>query len=138
MSVSLAPRVTARRSHDELKALAEQGNVELRSLADDEASPAEVVAWVARHFSPESAAVACSMADAALPHLVAQPIVHAAHVKRVLSTSDMTAQRALARLTEAGVLVETTGRRRSRVWQHPGILAVLDAYAETVRRGHPG
>lgn len=79
-----------------------------------------------------------SQAWALLPHLVAQPIVHAAHVKRVLSTSDMTAQRALARLTEAGVLVETTGRRRSRVWQHPGILAVLDAYAETVRRGHPG
>ena len=47
MSVSLAPRVTARRSADELKALAEQGNVELRSLAADEASPAEVVAWVA-------------------------------------------------------------------------------------------
>ncbi|KEP75596.1 phosphoadenosine phosphosulfate reductase [Microbacterium sp. SUBG005] len=74
MSVSLAPRIAARRSHDELKALAERGNVELRSLADDEASPAEVVAWVARNFTPESAAVACSMADAALPHLVAEQL----------------------------------------------------------------
>lgn len=74
MSVSLAPRIAARRSHDELKALAERGNVELRSLTDDEASPAEVVAWVARNFTPESAAVACSMADAALPHLVAEQL----------------------------------------------------------------
>lgn len=74
MTVSLAPRVAARRSADDLKALAEAGNIELRSLADDEASPAEVIAWVARHFAPEAAAVACSMADAALPHLVAEQL----------------------------------------------------------------
>lgn len=74
MSVSLAPRIAARRSADELKALAGQGNEELRSLAAGEASPTEVVAWAARHFAPEAAAVACSMADAALPHLVAEQL----------------------------------------------------------------
>lgn len=63
---------TGRRSADELRALAEAGNAALGSLTDHEASPAEVVAWVAANFATDAAAVACSMADAALPHLVAQ------------------------------------------------------------------
>ena len=62
------------RSHDELRALAEAGNAELGSLTDHEASAAEVVAWVARNFSTDAAAVACSMADAVLPHVVAQQL----------------------------------------------------------------
>lgn len=69
------PRPTqgsTRRSADELRALAEAGNATLGSLADHEASPAEVVAWVAANFATDAAAVACSMADAALPHLVAR------------------------------------------------------------------
>jgi phosphoadenosine phosphosulfate reductase len=66
--------VTVKRSREELKALAEQGNLELGSLTDHEASPAEVVAWVARNFGSDAAAVACSMADAALPHLVAEQL----------------------------------------------------------------
>jgi phosphoadenosine phosphosulfate reductase len=74
MTVSLAPRATIRRSHDELRALAEAGNIELGSLTDHEASPAEVVAWVAKNFDADAAAVACSMADAALPHLVAEQL----------------------------------------------------------------
>ncbi|HWT92175.1 MAG TPA: phosphoadenylyl-sulfate reductase [Solirubrobacteraceae bacterium] len=74
MTVSLAPRIAVKRSRDELKALAEQGNIELGSLTEHEASPAEVVAWVARHFGTDAAAVACSMADAALPHLVAEQL----------------------------------------------------------------
>ena len=72
MTVSLAPRVAVKRPAEELRALAEQGNVELGSLTDHEASAAEVITWVARNFSMPSAAVACSMADAALPHLVAK------------------------------------------------------------------
>ena len=74
MSVSLAPRATALRTHDELRALAEAGNAELRSLAADEASAYEVIAWVARNFDADAAAVACSMADAVLPHVVAQSL----------------------------------------------------------------
>ena len=72
MSVSLAPRIRTKRNREELAALAEQGNIELGSLTDHEASAAEVVAWVARNFGADAAAVACSMADAALPHLVAE------------------------------------------------------------------
>jgi phosphoadenosine phosphosulfate reductase len=74
MTVSLAPRATTKRTREELKALAEQGNIELGSLTDHEASAAEVVAWVARNFGTDAAAVACSMADAALPHLVAEQL----------------------------------------------------------------
>ena len=74
MTVSLAPRVAVKRTREELKALAEQGNLELGSLTDHEASAAEVVAWVARNFGTDAAAVACSMADAALPHLVAEQL----------------------------------------------------------------
>ena len=74
MSVSLAPRIRVKRTHAELAALAEQGNAELGSLTDHEASAAEVVAWVARNFGADAAAVACSMADAALPHLVAEQL----------------------------------------------------------------
>ena len=74
MTVSLAPRVATKRTHEELKALAEQGNLELGSLTDHEASAAEVVAWVARNFGTDAAAVAYSMADAALPHLVAEQL----------------------------------------------------------------
>ena len=72
MSVSLAPRIRTKRSREELAALSEQGNIDLGSLTDHEASAAEVVAWVARNFGADASAVACSMADAALPHLVAE------------------------------------------------------------------
>lgn len=71
---------------------------------------------------------------ALLPLLVGQPIVNASYVRAMLSTNAVTAQRALAQLSEAGVLTERTGRSRDRVWQHDGILRVLDAYAEQVRR----
>jgi phosphoadenosine phosphosulfate reductase len=74
MTVSLAPRVAVKRPAAELEALAERGNIELGSLTDHEASPAEVVAWVAENFGVDAAAVACSMADAALPHLVAEQL----------------------------------------------------------------
>ena len=57
------------RSRDELKALAERGAAEL-----GEASAAEVVAWVAANFDPRAVTVACSMADAVLPHVVAEQI----------------------------------------------------------------
>src|SRR6478752_1195505 len=74
MTVTLAPRLATKRSGEELRSLAERGNEELGSLTEHEASPAEVIAWVARHFGADAAAVACSMADAALPHLVAEQL----------------------------------------------------------------
>lgn len=70
-----------------------------------------------------------------LPCLVAQPVINARFLADHLGLNDMTAQRALGQLTEAGVLEERTGLRRNRVWQHAGILRVLDAYAQRLRRG---
>jgi Fic family protein len=70
-----------------------------------------------------------------LPCLVAQPVVNARFLADHLGMNDMTVQRALGQLTEAGVLEERTGLRRNRVWQHAGILQVLDAYAQRLRRG---
>ena len=70
----------------------------------------------------------------ASPLLVGQPIVSAAHLRDRLEAPSMSVQRALAQLAEVGVLQEATGRSRNRVWQHRGILAVLDDYAEQVRR----
>jgi phosphoadenosine phosphosulfate reductase len=62
------------RTADELKALAAAGAALLRSGAEGEASAADVVAWVARNFHVREAAVACSMADAVLPHVVSQSL----------------------------------------------------------------
>lgn len=64
-----------KRSIDELRALAEAGAKELNSLQQanpehSEATADAVIAWVAKHFAVDSAAVACSMADAVLPHIV--------------------------------------------------------------------
>jgi Fic family protein len=70
----------------------------------------------------------------ALPLLIGQPVVNAKYLKAQLGLNDVTVQRALELLTERGVLVERTGLRRNRVWQHPGILAVLDDFAADIRR----
>jgi len=72
-----------------------------------------------------------------LPLLVGQPVVNARYLAATLNTTERSAHRALDILVERGVLVERTGWRRNRVWQHPGILDVLDDYAEMVRRGKP-
>ena len=54
------------RSRDELKAIAEQATAKFA-----EADADEVLAWVAQEFGYRTA-VACSMADAVLPHVVQQ------------------------------------------------------------------
>lgn len=69
-----------------------------------------------------------------LPHLVAQPVLNARYLEHRFGIAAPTAQRALSQLTEAEVLVERTGLKRNRIWQHSGILAVLDAYAAQLRR----
>jgi len=76
-AVSLeTPVVTRRRRSDqELKALVEEFNAQLGARlavdAGDEPTADEVAAWAAEHFTG-SLAVACSMADAVLPHVVAK------------------------------------------------------------------
>lgn len=70
-----------------------------------------------------------------LPKLIAQPVVSSRYLTGTLDMNEATVKRTLDTLVERGVLVERTGFRRNRVWQHPGILDVLDRYAETIRRG---
>ena len=69
-----------------------------------------------------------------LPTLVAQPVLNVRFLQDHLGMNQVGAHRALDQLVAAGVLAERTGRRRNRVWQHAGIVAVLDAYAEGLRR----
>jgi phosphoadenosine phosphosulfate reductase len=57
---------TTRRTTEELRAIAEEGAARLGGATAD-----QVAAWAAETF-PGSLAVACSMADAVLPHLVAE------------------------------------------------------------------
>ncbi len=69
-----------------------------------------------------------------LPLLVGQPAINVKFLRAKLGISEMTALRALETLTAAGILAESTGKARSRVWQHGGIFGVLDAYAGNFRR----
>ncbi|TFC26646.1 phosphoadenylyl-sulfate reductase [Cryobacterium sp. TMT1-3] len=76
-AASAARALPPRRPAAELQALAEAGSAELASAAaanGREATAAEVVAWVARNFSADTVAVACSMADAVLPEIVSQQL----------------------------------------------------------------
>ena len=73
MTAATLSRLTTKRSLDELRAIAERGAA-LLGHGEGEATPAEVAAWVASEFSVDAVAVACSMADAALPHLVSQAL----------------------------------------------------------------
>lgn len=70
-----------------------------------------------------------------LPHLVAHPVVNASLLIESVGMNGMGAQRALGQLVDAGVLEERTGRQRNRVYQHAGIIEVLDVYAQRLRRG---
>jgi len=68
MSTTPAQGVRSAGEQDRLRRLAEAGAAELGWDAPAE----EVVAWVAGHLAVEDTAVACSMADAVLPHVVSQ------------------------------------------------------------------
>ena len=69
-----------------------------------------------------------------LPALIANPVVSSAFLVQELGVQQVSVQRALEQLTARGVLHETTGKRRGRVWEHRGLLSVLDAYAQQLRR----
>ena len=62
------------RSAAQLQTIVEAGNEHFANLqqgSGQEATAQQVVAWVAEHFSADAIAVACSMADAVLPAVVA-------------------------------------------------------------------
>lgn len=69
-----------------------------------------------------------------LPYLVEQPVVSTAHLKEMFSMSDAVAHRTIQILVERGVLSETTGQRRNRMWQQSRVLEILESYAANLRR----
>jgi Fic family protein len=73
-----------------------------------------------------------------LPALVGQPVVNSKYLTENLGLGEMAALRALDVLTEREVIQELTGWRRSRIWQHNGILKVLDNYGAKIRRSQAG
>ena len=148
------PAEAPRRDEDELRALAAAGVAEL----GDDAPAAEVIAWAARTF-PGTLAVACSMADAVLPHVVASRVpgvdtlflqtgLHFAETNgtrdAVAATMDVTVVDVLPALSMA----EQDERLGPRLWAHdPGeccrlrkveplarALAGYEAWATGVRR----
>jgi len=75
-----------------------------------------------------------SAARSMLDLLVRQPVVTARVVVRELDVSAPTAQAALRRLVDDGILLESTGHRRNRVYRAPDVLRALDAYAAGLGR----
>ncbi|MBF5083579.1 Fic family protein [Quadrisphaera sp. INWT6] len=66
--------------------------------------------------------------------LLRQPVVDSPTIARELGLSSANAARPLAPLVEAGVVRETTGRDRGRLWQADEVLAALDAFAARAGR----
>ena len=71
---------------------------------------------------------------ALLDLLLRQPVVTARVVVRELGVTAPTAQSALQRLVTDGILLESTGHRRNRVYRAPAVLTSLDAYAAGLGR----
>lgn len=70
-----------------------------------------------------------------LPNLIAQPIINTRYLQRTVGLSKPQAERAIKTLSERGVVMARTGKQRSVVYEHRGILDVLDEYAAGLRRG---
>ena len=90
----------------------------------------EVRADWAERLSARAGSASWSMLDL----LLRQPVVTARVVMRELEVSAPTAQSALQRLVDDGILLESTGHRRNRVYRAPAALRALDAYAAGLGR----
>jgi Fic family protein len=62
--------------------------------------------------------------------LPAHPIITVAEAVKLLKTTKPTATKAVFGLVEAGILVETTGRRRDRAYSYEAYLNLLRAGTE--------
>lgn len=77
-----------------------------------------------------SDAAAWRLADLLLRH----PVVDSQTVRKQLRVSAPTAHGAIDHLVDVGILVESSGRERNRIWRATEVLEVLDAFAERSRR----
>jgi len=66
--------------------------------------------------------------------LLRQPVIDSGAVAAELGIEPRNAQRAIAPLTEAGVLTEFTGFKRNRLWQSRDVLIALDEFAARAGR----
>lgn len=62
--------------------------------------------------------------------LIGQPAVNVAYVQRKLGVSGTAARRAVDQAVTAGILSETTDRRRDRVWLAGDVIDILDEFSE--------
>jgi Fic family protein len=69
-----------------------------------------------------------------IPLLVGQPVINVTFIQKHLDLDARSAFRAIETLVREGVLVERTGRSRNRVFQHNGMIQVLDDFAADIRR----
>lgn len=69
-----------------------------------------------------------------LPYLIAQPVINSQYLRSAIGLSKPQAERALRALADADVLVPRNTAKRNVVWEHRGILDVLDDYASSLRR----
>ncbi len=66
--------------------------------------------------------------------LLQQPVINAKTAAAQIGVSEVSAQAAIDRLVDAGVLVQITSGSRNRLWQATEILAALDEFAARARR----
>lgn len=101
--------------------------------------PSEMLADLCEQLDEARADLYGVRSDAAvwrvLPNLIAQPIINTRYLQKTLGLSKPQAERAIKTLTERGVVVARTGKQRNVVYEHRGILDVLDEYAAGLRRG---
>lgn len=66
--------------------------------------------------------------------LLRQPAVTAKVVSAELGVSEVSAQQAIDRFVDAGILVQTNKWKRNRIWHAPEVLEALDSFGERARR----
>ena len=71
-----------------------------------------------------------SAAARLLKHLPTNPIVTASHARRLLGVTERTARNAVARLADAGILVQRSAGPRNKVYE---CTDMMDAFAEAAR-----
>lgn len=100
------------------------GKALIDSLADELEKSSELLSGVRSDAS----------ARKMLPLLIAHPVINTAILQESFGFGEMASLRALDLLVSKGILIELTGNRRKRIWQHSGILSVLDDYAKKLKR----
>jgi Fic family protein len=71
-----------------------------------------------------------------VPYLAMQPILTTEYLHTTIGLSSSQARRALQTLEQRGIVTARKRSGRAVVWEHRGILDVLDAYAESLRRAY--